>query len=709
MNFQPRPVGVSHSVPLLLQSEMAECGLACLAMVASAHGHRIDINEIRHRFHVSIKGTTLHDVVAFARALGLTARALRLELTALPRVRCPAILHMDMNHFVVLKEMRGTDAIIHDPASGIRRLTREQLDRRFTGIALELTPNASFQRKAAAPKLRVGELAGGLPLAKGVIPKALLLSLALQVLVLAAPFFVQLVVDRAVSQGRVETLLPLAVGFALLILLRGALGWVRARTLVAFSGHLNAQLVTNVVSHMLRLPHAWFESRHVSALLSRVSSTQPIRDLVAAGLAAAVVDGLMAVLTIVLAILFAPVLALIVLAGFVANALAKVWQVRSSIEREHESIEAFAKAQQEFIETVRAIATVKLFRKEAERQRRWLDRHIESVNARYASEFIRAQAELARDLINASVLCAVVSAGASQVIGGSLSLGMLMAFITYQQIFADSAAKFLDFAARFRLLDVHLQRIADVVRSETEVDESAIRGDAVAAIEGRISGRNLSYRYGDLEQPVFSGIDFDIAAGEFVAITGPSGGGKTTLLKLLIGLLEPSSGTIEYDGQPLRTLGVEALRDRIGVVMQADVLLSGSIAQNITFYDASPDVDWMQECARMAAIHDDIVKFSMGYNTLIGDMGSSLSGGQKQRVLLARALYKRPRILFMDEGTSSLDTEKEREVNRNLKALRITRVVIAHRKDTIDAADRILEFTPVELKERTIATGADPK
>jgi ATP-binding cassette subfamily B protein RaxB len=676
-------------------------------MVASAHGHRIDINEIRHRFHVSIKGTTLPEIVTFARALGLSARALRIELTALPRVKSPAILHMDMNHFVVLKEMRGTDAIIHDPASGIRRLTREQLDRRFTGIALELTPNSNFQRKAAEPKLQVFELAGGLPLARGVMPKALVLSLALQTLVLAAPFYVQLVIDRAVTQGRVETLLPLAVGFALLIVLRGALGWVRARTLLAFSGQLNAQLVINVVSHMLRLPHAWFESRHVSALLSRVSSTQPIRDLIAAGLAAAVVDGLMAVLTIILAVLFAPVLAIIVLTGFVANALVKVWQVRSSVELEHEFIEAFAKAQQEFIETVRAIATVKLFRKEAERQRRWLDRHIESVNARYASDFVKAQSELARDCINASVLCAVVYAGAVQVISGSLSLGMLMAFITYQQIFSDSASKLLDFAARFRLLDVHLQRIADVVRSETEADHSLIRGDAVMVIDGRISGRDLSYRYGDLEQPIFSGINFDIAAGEFVAITGSSGGGKTTLLKLLIGLLEPSTGYIEYDGQPLRTLGVETIRDRIGVVMQADVLLSGSIAQNITFYDASPDVEWMQECARMAAIHDDVIKFSMGYNTLIGDMGSSLSGGQKQRVLLARALYRRPSILFMDEGTSSLDTEKETEVNRNLRGLRITRVVIAHRKDTIDAADRILEFTPTELKERIIPQRAD--
>jgi ATP-binding cassette, subfamily B, bacterial CvaB/MchF/RaxB len=683
----------SRAVPLLIQSEAAECGLACLAMIASAHGHHLDLNELRHRFHVSLKGTTLKDLVAFARRLGMSARALRLELAAVPKLQCPAILHMDMNHFVVLKEMRGTDAIIHDPALGLRRLSAEQLNRRFTGVALELSPAENFQAKPRAPRLTLWQLAGRLPLSRGLVPKALALSLAFQLLVLAAPFYVQLVIDRAVTQGDAGALLPLAVGFALLVLLRGAVAWVRARVLLAFSGLLNAQLMANVVRHMLRLPHGWFESRHVSALLSRTSSTQPIRDLVAEGLVTAVVDGLMALLTITLALLFAPVLALIVLAGFVVNALVKLWQVRRAMEREHEFVESFAKAQQEFIETVRGIATVKLFRKEGERERRWSDRHVESVNARFGLDSVKAKADLARDVVQALVLGMVIYAGAGQVIAAEMSLGHLIAFVTYQQMFADSSSKLLDFVGRFRLLDVHLQRLADVVHSEPEADDSALIGDSGRTLQGGLAGENLSFRYGDLEEPVFTGVSFSIKPGEFVAITGPSGGGKTTLLKLLIGLLEPQSGRILYDGIPQHKVGLAAIRDQIGVVMQDDVLLSGSIAQNITFFDPEPDIGWMRECAQIAAIHDDIDRFPMAYNSLVGDMGTILSVGQRQRVLLARALYKRPRILFMDEGTSSLDTQKEREVNANLKVLEITRIIIAHRKDTIDAADRTLELT----------------
>jgi ATP-binding cassette, subfamily B, bacterial CvaB/MchF/RaxB len=700
MNLPAQRSAVPGYLPLLLQSEAAECGLACLAMVASAHGHALDLNEIRHRFHISLKGTTLKDLVSFARMIGLSARALRLEPPALGKIQCPAILHMDMNHFVVLKELRGKDAIIHDPALGLRRLGPAQMSRRFTGIALELTPTETFQPKKARPRLGLRALAGRLPLARGILPKALVLSLAFQLLVLAAPFYVQLVIDRGVTQGDASALLPLAIGFGLLILLRGAVAWVRARALLAFGGLLNAQLMANVVRHMLRLPHAWFESRHVSALLSRVSSTQPIKDLVAEGLVAAVVDGLMAILTITVALLFAPQLAVIVLAGFLVNALVKWWQVRLSMEREHEYIEAFAKAQQEFIETVRGIATVKLFCKEADRERRWSDRHVGSVNARYAVDAVKAKADLIRDVIQAMVLAMVVYVGAAQVIAGATSLGVLMAFITYQQMFADSASKLLDFAGRFRLLDVHLQRLADVVQSEPEADDAAIFGDAGSRLEGGITAHDLSFRYADLEEPVFTGISFAVAPGEFVAITGPSGGGKTTLLKLLVGLLRPSEGTVLYDGKPLHNLGLAAVRDRIGVVMQDDVLLSGSLAQNITFFDSHPDVDRMRECARMAAIDENIAGFPMGYNTLVGDMGTVLSGGQRQRVLLARALYKRPLILFMDEGTSSLDLDKEQEVNRNLKTLDITRIVIAHRKDTIDAADRILELTKEGMWER---------
>jgi ATP-binding cassette subfamily B protein RaxB len=694
------PAFRSGRLPVLYQSETTECGVACLAMIASFHGHHLDLNDARHRFQISMKGTSLKHLVEFARTIGLSARALRVEPADLGQVQCPAILHIDMIHFVVLKEMRGKDAIVHDPGLGPRRLTAEQLERRFTGIVLELSPTARFERRKAEPKLKLQALAAGVPLDRGVWAKALILSLGLQLLILAAPFYVQLVVDRGIVQGDSSALVPLAVGFALLVALRAGFALVRARVLLALGGFLNARLAANVAHHMLRLPAKWFATRQISALLSRINSTQPIRDLVAEGLIAVVVDGAMAMLTITLAAMFAPKLAFVVLAGFACAALLKWWQVRQSMPREHAFIESFTKSQQEIIETVRAIATVKLFRKEADREARWADRHIQTVNARYDLDRIRTTADIGREAIQAFTLILVVYLGAGQVIAGTTSLGVLMAFITYQQMFATSASALLDFVGRFRLLDVHLHRIADVLHEEPEEEDFSTQGGRLHGLSGALAARDLSFRYATFEESILRNVSFEVEPGEFVAITGPSGGGKTTLLKLLVGLLEPSDGQVLYNGVPLHTLGVAAVRDQIGVVMQDDILVSGSLSQNITFFDPAPDLDWMRECARLAAIDEEISRFPMGYNTLVGEVGTGLSGGQVQRVMLARALYRRPRILFMDEGTSSLDTETERVVNRNLKAMDITRLIIAHRKDTIDAADRILELTPRGLHPR---------
>ena len=322
---------------------------------------------------------------------------------------------------------------------------------------------------------------------------------------------------------------------------------------------------------------------------------------------------------------------------------------------------------------------------------RWFDRNVEAVNSRHALERTRSAAEIGRDIVQAAVVGLIVYVGAADVVAGRSTLGVMMAFIAYQQTFSTSAARLLDFAGRIRMLDVHLQRLGDVMLADAEtlVETASLPGSRLG---GSVCARGLAFRYGESETTIFRNVSLDVRPGEFVAITGPSGGGKTTLLKLLLGLLEPTDGEVLYDDRPFGVLGAGRVRRDIGVVIQDDMLLSGSLAQNISFFDSAPDPDCIEECARIAGIHDDISRFPMGYNTLIGDMGSVLSAGQRQRVLLARALYRRPKILFMDEGTSSLDTEKESEVNANLRELSITRIIIAHRRDTIDAADRVMEL-----------------
>jgi ATP-binding cassette subfamily B protein RaxB len=692
-------LGGGQRLPIVIQSEAAECGLACLAMVAGWHGLETDLGSLRRRMPISTKGMTLHSVLLSAQKLGLSGRGLRLEPEQLGQIKAPAILHWDMNHFVVLARVRGDKVTIHDPARGARTMTLAEIGRHFTGIALELTPTTDFKRGTETRRLRLSELVGRVDGAGRALGMALVLSLVLQVFVLASPFYMQLAVDEAVMQGDHGLLTALAIGFLLLTLVKVAADFIRSRVLVALSQVIGFQAVVNLFHHLVRLPVDWFGRRHIGDLVSRFNATKPITDLLAQGLVAAMVDGLMAILTLAMILLYSPTLAGIVLAALLLHIAIRLAGYRLLRAREEEVIEADAKEQTTFIETARAMQTIRLFGREAEREAVWQGRQAEVANREAALGRTREGFRNARDLVTGLETILVVYVGARLAIAGDLTVGMLFAFMAYRQQFMDKTTALVDTAIRFRLLDLHLQRIADIAHAEREPGLDLGAPPVARPFDGRVELRNVTFRHAEAEPEILSGLDFAVAPGEFVAITGPSGGGKTTLLKLMLGLLRPQAGQVLLDGRPLDPAGLATFRAQAGVVMQDDALLAGSIAENITFFDPQPDLAFMQDCARLAGVDEDIMAMPMTYGTLVGDLGLALSGGQRQRILLARALYRRPRILLMDEGTSHLDLAKEREVNAALASLSITRIVIAHRPETIAAADRVVVLKDGRLQE----------
>jgi ATP-binding cassette subfamily B protein RaxB len=263
--------------------------------------------------------------------------------------------------------------------------------------------------------------------------------------------------------------------------------------------------------------------------------------------------------------------------------------------------------------------------------------------------------------------------------------------VSYKRNFTEKAALLIEKVIEFRVLDLHLERLGDIALTPLEPGHDRLLAYA-RPIEGRIELRNLCFRYAETEPFVLENVNLVVEAGQFVTIMGPSGGGKTTLVKIMLGLIEPTGGEILIDGIPLATIGARPYREHVAAVMQEDQLLSGSIADNICFFDSAFDQDRMVECAQLAGVHDEIMAMPMTYNSLIGDMGSSLSGGQKQRVLLARALYRQPKILFLDEGTAHLDVENEKRINESLRRLPMTRVSVAHRPEIMSGADKILRI-----------------
>lgn len=679
-------------LPDIRQVEVAECGLACLAMIAGFHGRHMDLATLRRRHPISVRGASLRSVMTTAAELELAARPLRLEMAHLHELKLPAILHWDMDHFVVLRRVSRRGIDIQDPATGARRYSHEEAGRHFTGVALELTPTQAFSRESERSRLRLKDILIW-PRSAGLsVLQALLLSLLLQVYVVASPFYMQIAMDDAVAHNDHDLLAVLAFGFGLFLLINIGAGLLRSLALVNLQTGLAYEMSAAVLRHLLRLPLDYFEKRRTGDLLSRFSATDPIREMLTEGVMSAAVDGVMALLMAVLIFVYSATLACVVIPALLVCIILRIVTYRALRTRMLTSLQARARETGTFVETLRAIQTIKVFNRENERCGLWTNCRIEVLNADASVARLKATFRAINELVFGVENVLVIYLGASAVLNGGMSVGMLFAFMAYKTQFVDKASRFVEKAIEFRMLDVQLERLADIIGADPEPD--LVHPSAAIAyrrpLEGSVEVRELSFRYSDDEAFVFEKASFSIAPGEYVAITGPSGGGKTTLIKVMLGLLHPSSGDILIDGMPLRQFGIRAFRDQIGVVMQDDQLMSGSVADNICFFDDTFDIEWMQTCAETAGIHDEIMRMPMGYNSLIGDMGTFLSGGQKQRIVLARALYRRPRILFMDEGTSHLDIALEARVNAAVKALGLTRIIIAHRPETIASASRVL-------------------
>lgn len=674
---------------MILQTEAAECGLACLAMVAAAHGHRSDLTTLRQRFSLSLKGVNLLDMVRMAEDLKLHARALRAEIEDLAQLTHPCILHWDMNHFVVLVGVSRGMATIHDPAHGVRRLKLDQVSRHFTGVVLELSPAADFEPRNERQRVTLRQLMGRITGLKRSLAQIFALALALEAFMLLSPFLMQWVVDDVLVSGDRDLLVTLGIGFGLLVLIQGGTAAIRSWAVLVLSATLNLQWLANVFAHLMRLPVEWFEKRHIGDIWSRFFAVQQIQKTLTTSFIEAVLDGLLVVLTLAMMFVYSARLSLVALLAVGAYALLRWAFFKPLRDATEEALVHEAKKSSHFLESLRGVQAIKQFNAQADRQSRFTSLVVDTMNADLSTRKLEMMFTSLHRVLFGLERVAVVWIGALLVLDQRFSVGMLFAFLAYKEQFATRVSGLIDKVVDLKMLRLQGERLADIVLAAPEAEEVA-KGARRPPDLPSIELRDVRFAYSDAEAEVLGGVSLRIEAGESVAIVGPSGCGKTTLLKIMLGVHAPRSGEMLVGGVPLAQIGLRAWRDMVGVVMQDEPLFSGSIAENVSFFDLQPDLDWVVHCARVASVHDEIEAMPMGYHTLIGDMGASLSGGQKQRILLARALYKRPKILLLDEATSALDVDGERLVNQAVRQLALTRVIVAHRPETIASAGRVI-------------------
>nr|WP_229413453.1 peptidase domain-containing ABC transporter [Massilia violaceinigra] len=675
---------------LVLQSEAAECGIACLAMVASFHGYQIDLGTLRRRYSPSPKGMRLVELMDIAEQLALSARAVKLNLAALDLLQLPAILHWDFNHFVVLTKVGKDSAEIYDPARGRRTLALSELSLHFTGVAMETRPMPHFQARRERRTIGFRQLLGRVTGLRRQALRIVALSLVLELFSVLAPLFMQLVIDHAVLARDTTLVLQLAQAFFLLLLAQVAISASRSWLMTYLGTHLNLRLIGNLFHHLLRLPIEFFERRHLGDIASRFDSLNTIQRTLTNGFLAAILDGAMALVTLAMMFFYSATLSCVVLAAAAIYVVLRIKLYRAYRMSTQEQIVCAARQQSQFLESVRGIQSIKLFGREQARGSTWLNSVVATFNASLRTQRVSVSFQLLNTLLFGIENIVVISAGATAVINGAMSVGMLFAFLSYKLQFVSRLGSLVDKVTDYSMLGLHRERVADIALTDAEKTD----GDPAreGAFEAGIELVDVGFRYSPAEEPVLRHVNLRIAPGECVAITGPSGCGKTTLMKIMLGLLQPTEGQVLVGGVPLQRIGLKTWRRSIGSVMQDDTLFAGSIAENISFFDSDVNPGAIAEAAMMADIDGDIAKMPMGYDTLIGDMGSLLSGGQRQRLLMARALYRKPRLLFLDEATSHLDAGREQTVNRAIRALPLTRVIIAHRAETIRMADRVINF-----------------
>lgn len=683
-------LGFGTKLPLILQTEATECGLACLGMVSGYYGYRTDLASLRRQFSISLKGATLSHLMQIADRLKLATRPLRLELTDLGQLKLPCVLYWNFNHFVVLKEVSTKSITIHDPAFGIRKLSLDEVSKSFTGVALELWPSNIFQAKEQKQRISLRSLIGQVTGLRRSIAQILLLALALEVFALVSPFFMQWVIDNVIVSADQDLLTTLAIGFGLLMLMQQTVSVLRSWILMHFSTTLNVQWKANVFNHLLRLPVHYFEKRHLGDIVSRFGSVDTIQSTLTTAFIESILDGLMSILVLVMMFVYSTMLGWIAVAAMTLYALGRWLWYRPLRTATEEQIIHAAKQQSHFLETVRGVRSIKLFQRQDERQSSWLALMADQVNSDLSTQKLNLLYRLLNGLLFGIERILIIWLGATLVIDGLFTVGALIAFIAYKEQFNNRVSSLIDKLFEVTILRLQAERLADIVLTEPEQNYCRLAITDDADLKPTIEVANLRFRYAEQEPFVLDGCSLQIGAGESVAIAGPSGCGKTTLINIMLGILTPTEGDVLIGGISVNQLGVDTLRRMIGTVMQDDHLFAGSVADNISFFDPHVDQAWIEACAKMAAIHAEISAMPMGYNTLVGDMGTVLSGGQKQRILLARALYKKPKILFLDEATSHLDIEREQAVNTAVKALNITRVIVAHRPETIATANRII-------------------
>lgn len=672
---------------LVRQMEEADCGAACLAMALRYLGRRVPLDELRDMTGTGRDGVSALSIVQAARAYGVQARGVQADLADLRNLPRGSILYWEFSHFVVFERSTRRGVVVMDPAHGRRSVPAEVVRRAYTGVAVTFEPTDEFDPGGAPARGTWRYLRPILGQARS-MARIIATSLIVRVVALALPLLTALVVDEVVPREDRSLLPVFATGVALVVGYQFLAAFLRGNLLLELRTRLDMGLTMGFVDHLVDLPYAFFLRRSSGDLMMRMQSNTSVREILTSGSLSALLDGTFAGGYLILLFIVSPPIGGLVLVIAVIEILTMVASWRRNKRLMSDSLQAQADAQSYAYELLAGIETLKAAGAEHGAADHWGKLFLSQVGIDLDRGRLSAAVDSLMSTLNLGAPLLILLLGTFQVLQGSLSLGTMLSASALAAGFLGPLATLVSSGLQLQVLASYMERINDVLDTPREQTRSRPRHPGTLA--GALTADDVSFSYTPMAPVVVRDVSLDISPGQHVGIVGRSGSGKSTLAHLLLGLYQPTSGRITYDGQDLAGLDTRAVRRQLGIVTQHPYVFGSSVRRNIALTDPDLPLDEVIEAARVACVHDDIAAMPLGYETPLHDGGASLSGGQRQRIALARALVHRPAILLLDEATSELDTVTEQLVYRNLADISATTIVIAHRLSTVRNADLIV-------------------
>lgn len=700
--------------PTVLQMEALECGAAALGIVLAHFGRWVPLEELRIACGVSRDGSKASNMVKAARQYGLEAKGFKKEPQSLRTTRPPAILHWNFNHFVVLEGF-GKKGKVHlnDPATGPRVVSEEELDQAFTGVVLTFQPGPQFEKRGEAPRL-IPALRRRLAGSRTALVYVLLAGLALVVPGLVIPVFSKVFIDGILLENRQNWLPPLLFGMGLAALMTGALTWLQQRYLLRLETRMAVGASSRFLWHVLRLPTEFFSQRYAGDISSRVAINDRVAQLLSRDLATNALGTLMIVFFAVILFQYDAVLTLVGIAIVSLNVAALRYISRRRVDGNRRLVQDQGKLIGTAMGGLQTIETLKATGGESDLFTRWAGFQAKVVNGRQDLERFTQALDAVPSLLSAVNTALILGVGGVRVMNGEMTLGGLVAFQLLMGLFIGPVNRLVSLGGKLQMVEGDMNRLDDVLRYRLDPAAGSGPGEFPAAsapvkLAGHLELRNVSFGYNRLDPPLIEGLSLTLRPGFRVALVGGSGSGKSTIARLIAGLLEPWEGEVLFDGRPRSRIPPDVMTNSLAAVDQSIFLFEGSVRENLTLWDSTIPLPDIVAAAKDACIHEDVAARPGGYESPVEEGGANWSGGQRQRLEIARALVARPAILVLDEATSALDPITEVRIDEALRRRGCTCLIAAHRLSTIRDAGEIIVLergkvvqrgTHDELKER---------